>query len=71
MPRKYKKLNSSKYKGVCYVKTSDDKPWMMRFTHNGVSCISRYTTEREAAKNYDLKMIDLGEKPVNILKQCT
>lgn len=63
-----KKIRPSKYKGVCFVETKDNMPWMMRFNHNGMACIKRYTNERDAAMAYDLKMLELGLSPVNIYK---
>lgn len=62
-----KKIASSKYKGVCKVKSRDDLVWMMRFVHNGIACIKRYDTERGAGIAYDRKMIELGKEPVNVL----
>lgn len=61
-----KKIKSSKYKGVCFVDTKDGMPWMMRFNHDGMACIKRYVSERDAAIAYDLKMIQLGKEPCNI-----
>ncbi len=61
-----KKIRKSQYKGVCFVDSKDSKPWMMRFVVDGMSCIRRYTTERDAATAYDIKMLQLGKDPVNI-----
>jgi len=63
-----KKIKSSRYKGVCFVQTDDGLPWMMRFNHNGMACIKRYASERDAAAAYDIKQMQLGKEPVNIYK---
>lgn len=72
----------SKYVGVCRsLKRSGTKNAISRENNKGIwiafidppNCShrwrsKRYVTEREAAIAYDLKMIELGKEPVNILK---
>ncbi|ANS04905.1 hypothetical protein [uncultured Mediterranean phage] len=60
----------SKYEGVVLMRDKNMRAkWMMRYSRNGLSCMKEYPSEREAAIHYDLKMIERGEKPVNIYKQ--
>jgi hypothetical protein len=63
------KIKDSKYKGVsqvrirgCYIY------WRTAGWANGRSFFGLYDTEREAAIAYDVKMIETGMEPVNILK---
>ena len=65
----------SKYKGVskrvCSNSThekTNNSPWQALFSLKGVRWKSTWATEREAALAYDMKMIELGLPPVNILK---
>jgi hypothetical protein len=64
----------SKYKGVCYSRKFggrvNEKPWHAQTTMtDGVHWSGLHRlTEREAALDYDRKMISLGKPPVNILK---
>lgn len=62
------RISGSRYKGVSRVKRKDGKEWLMSFMYNNIRCAGLYDTEREAALRYDLKQIELGNKPVNILK---
>lgn len=62
----------SKYKGVSFDKTvKNGKKWIMQFNHRllGKSIIKSYQTEREAAIAYDIKRIEFGLEPINILKR--
>jgi hypothetical protein len=68
-------LRKSKYKGVCSWIKHQDKTlyWRMGITRYGETARKDfpYTDEGEkmAAKAYDLKRIEFGLKPVNILKK--
>jgi len=67
-----KDTKSKKYKGV-WSCMSNGKEIYFRYyiTNKGTNYTGTYKTEREAALNYDLKLIDLGKQPVNILKKAT
>jgi hypothetical protein len=55
---------SDKYKYVALYKTKDGKErWKAQILGYGYF----YNTEKEAAKQVDLKLIEKGKKPVNIL----
>jgi hypothetical protein len=74
-------MKRSKYKGVyCLLKVNEkttyraarhgDKPWRAQHRYKGVRWNGKgRSTEREAALDYDKRMIELGLEPVNILKQ--
>ena len=66
MPRPTK-IGKSQYKGVSRVKTPEGLMWLSTGTVNGLQFVGKYDTEREAAINYDRKMIESGREPVNIL----
>lgn len=63
---------SSKYKGVCLNETTFGgkkfSRWMCTVIIDGVNANSYHETERKAAIAYDMKMIEMGKPPVNILK---
>jgi len=65
---------TSKYKGVCYTYNHINRKhyWQMNFTIEGLRAhkLYPYTNEGEhmAALAYDMKKIESGEKPVNVLK---
>lgn len=64
----------SKYKGVSFRAKAGGrtakKPWVAKCTlKDGSRWVSPYReTEREAAIDYDKKLIEQGKPPVNILK---
>jgi len=59
---------TSKYRGVNWNKR--EQKWISVFTHNGKTESTRFESEREAAKLYDLRRIRAGLSPVNVLKKC-
>lgn len=64
---------SSKYKGVSIVETKCHGKYVIRYQaamklSNGFRWISHHENEIAAAKAYDIKLIEIGKKPVNILK---
>ena len=67
MKSKYK----SKYKGVVFSNTnrSYTNKWVAQYFAGEYRWAKCCMTEREAALAYDIKMIELGKEPVNILKQ--
>jgi len=58
---------TSKYRGVNWNKK--EQKWISTFRHKGKSEKTRLDSEKEAAKLYDLRRIEHGLKPVNILKK--
>jgi len=58
---------TSKYRGVNWNKK--EQKWISTFNHNGKSERTRLDSEKEAAKLYDLRRIEHGLEPVNILKK--
>jgi len=58
---------TSKYKGVNWNKR--ERKWISTFNHQGKSERTRCDNEKEAAKLYDLRRIENGLEPVNILKK--
>ena len=65
-------MSLSKYKGVSLFKKKGGKDienWAAQGSHKGVRWMKTFRTEREAAIGYDMKMIQLGKEPVNILKR--
>jgi len=66
--RNYKKTGKSHYKGVSKIMSKDGKEgWLSTGMVNGLRFVSKHSTEREAALNFDKKMIECGKNPVNIL----
>ena len=63
-----RKIGDSKYKGVSKVLNSGKYvKWMTQY-YTGTSRWMKFCdTEREAAIAYDMKMIEKGKEPVNIL----
>jgi allantoicase len=64
----------SKYAGVSrWVRKGDlkkTKPWCASHIHKTKGrWMKSCETEREAAKAYDIRLIELGLEPVNILKR--
>lgn len=57
----------SKYKGVIKIKPRSKNPyeklWLVNFGKN----TRLYMTEKEAAKAFDMHLINKGKEPVNIL----
>ena len=55
-----------------YVYTQPDKrkslKWCYKFTFKNTVYGGSYETERESALQCDLKLINLGKQPINILK---
>jgi len=52
-----------------FIKYTNNKPWRAQIIKKGKKWQRCYETEREAAMAYDLKLIELGYPPVNILRQ--
>lgn len=63
-----KKLVNSDYVGV-FNTHSKKGSWRAEMIINGCEWRCYYDTEKEAAKAYDLKLIEIREEPVNILKR--
>jgi len=63
-----KQIKASEYKGVSMIRVEGKYLWLMSGMHNGQRFVCRCETERSAAVAYDRKMLELGKKPVNILK---
>lgn len=68
MKMKYQKSN--KYKGVARHNVFGRDYWVARCVINGMRWEKNCETEREAAKQYDLKRIEHGKQPINIYKQA-
>lgn len=67
-----KTIYKSKYKGVSQVLDSGKYiVWRTSGSINGRKFTGTYSTEKEAAIQYDKKMIENGKEPVNILKKTT
>lgn len=73
-------VKTSKYYGVSVVSSNrgsagdirwrQEFPFRACFKHGGVTFLKKnYKTEREAATAVDLKLIELGMEPRNILKK--
>lgn len=63
-----KKIGDSNYVGVGkYTANGKDEFWMAQTKIGGTQWEKRSESERDAAKAYDIKMIQLGKEPVNIL----
>ncbi len=61
-------IGKTQYKGVAE-ETKDGKTFFIaRKTHKGIRWMKICETEKEAAKAYDIRLIELGLQPVNILK---
>jgi hypothetical protein len=61
-------IKQSKYKGIKKVRMNGKTDiWIAQTWINGYYWKKHFKTEYEAAKGYDLKMIELNKKPVNIL----
>jgi hypothetical protein len=58
---------SKKYKGVALYFASSKEMWRYQLTVNGTKFTGLYETEKEAAIAYDMKLIDNGKRPVNVL----
>jgi hypothetical protein len=59
---------SERYKHVySYINHGKTEVWGYLFTHKGVKYNGGYKTEREAALQCDIKLINLKKEPVNIL----
>lgn len=62
------KKTKSQYKGVNMIQSNGNEIyWKYQLTYKGVKYQGAYKTEKEAGLSYDLKLIDLGKEPVNIL----
>jgi hypothetical protein len=64
---------TSKYKGVAYagrIKGKGHAFWKAQYENaqSGMNWEKLTKTERQAALEYDKKMLELGKEPVNILK---
>ena len=69
IPLRY--IGKTQYKGVC-IETVDGKIiYRARKTYKGVRWQKNCDTERAAAIAYDVRLIELGLPPVNILKPKT
>lgn len=67
-----KLINKSKYKGVTQIiEQGKYIYWRTSGSINGRRFTGIYDTEKEAAIQYDKKMIENGKEPVNILKKTT
>jgi len=65
-------MGKSIYKGVrSIVSNGRGVYYMYQIEHKNTRYCGTYKTEREAALQYDLKRIDLGLEPINILKAKT
>lgn len=60
---------SEKYKGVTYILSRSKYYYRYQITIKQVRYSGIYETEREAAISYDMKLIDSGQQPRNILKK--
>lgn len=61
-------MEKSKFKGIHQILINGKNLyWQMKLKVNGRNCSKCFNTEREAAKAYDLKLIELGRSPVNVL----
>ena len=60
---------TSKYKGVSKKRScsSNSKDWIMAITINGERLYKRFARERDAAIAYDIKLLENGRDPINIL----
>jgi len=67
--RKKKKDKTSKYKGVHSVTVGGCIKWRITGKVDGRMFTGDYKNERVAAMQYDLKMIECGKNPVNILRK--
>jgi len=67
-------MKSTKYKHVYFSKFLINRRgdaillWMTLIGHDHTHWCKRFTTEREAALAVDMKLIEMGKEPVNILK---
>lgn len=62
------RIKTSKYKGVNKSKRQGKVLWMSQYRANGHNWQKWHKTERDAAIAFDIKMIQIGKNPVNILK---
>lgn len=68
-------IPKSKFRGVDYFKTSKDNQehWLMQISRYGLKAFKLFPFtpegERKAAIAYDLKRIEFGLEPVNVLKK--
>jgi hypothetical protein len=60
---------SEKYKGVALYYASTKEMWRYQLKINNTRFTGLYETEKEAAIAYDMKLIDNGKQPVNVLKK--
>ena len=58
---------SEKYKGVSYNYVGSKYMWIYQLTINNLKYYGTYETEKEAAIAYDMKLIENGKRPVNVL----
>ena len=63
-----KYIGKSKYEGVSWQTRNDEIIFIARKTYKGINWRKFCQTEKEAAKAYDIRLIELGLPPVNILK---
>ena len=62
-------LPKSKYKGVSANITQGKYFWWIAtLTHKNINYKKHFKSEREAAIAYDKMRIEIGKKPINILK---
>lgn len=65
-----KTIKKSKYKGVSLVKDRYfNEFWICRGEVHGIKFFSKHDHERDAAKQYDLVLMNRGIMPVNIYRQ--
>lgn len=63
------KGKSLKYKGVySSINRNGKLVYFYNFKYKGINYKGTYDTEYEATKQYDIKLIENGKKPVNLLK---
>jgi len=60
---------SQKYKGVYYFQKDGLGYYFYKLIIKGCVFNGSYKTEKEAAIAYDIKLIDNGKEPVNVLKR--
>lgn len=66
------KLPKSNYKGVCARLVNGNAiEWNATIRIDGKKQYSTHSTEREAAKRYDMYLIRDGREPVNVLTKVT
>lgn len=62
-----RKSKSSNYKGVSKSNVRGKVKWIAQYNANGHNWAKWCGTEREAAIAYDVKMVQIGKEPINVL----